>query len=100
MAIKRVSQRELAKVSGVPQATISRVLSGKIQSPTIDVLKKLARALGVTVDYLIMEQDLEEILLSDDRVQHLVRIYADLGEEGREQLYTFARFLHTERRGE
>ena len=46
-----LSQAKLAEASGVPQQTISAVESGT-RSPGAEVLYKLARALGVTMDEL------------------------------------------------
>jgi transcriptional regulator with XRE-family HTH domain len=47
------TQEELARESGVPQATISRIEKGQRRNPGADVIRRLARALGVTADWLI-----------------------------------------------
>lgn len=44
--------RKLEAISGVSRATISRIENGTA-NPTIDVLCKLAAALGVTLDALV-----------------------------------------------
>jgi transcriptional regulator with XRE-family HTH domain len=47
-----VTQRELSRLSGVPQPTVSRIESGRM-SPTYELLDRLLRACGmemVTVD--------------------------------------------------
>jgi transcriptional regulator with XRE-family HTH domain len=49
---KRWSQNELSRLSGVRQALISELESGKKRDTTGLVLKRLARTLGVTMDYL------------------------------------------------
>ena len=49
---RRWSQRELAERAGVRQALISQLESGKQQDTTSTNVRKLAFALGVTVDYL------------------------------------------------
>jgi transcriptional regulator with XRE-family HTH domain len=46
------SQNELSRLSGVRQALISELESGKKRDTTGFVLKRLARTLGVTIDYL------------------------------------------------
>jgi len=46
------SQNELSRLSGVRQALISELESGKKRDTTGLVLKRLARTLGVTMDYL------------------------------------------------
>jgi transcriptional regulator with XRE-family HTH domain len=47
------TQEDLAKESKVPQATISRIEQGQRKNPGADVIRRLARALGVTADWLI-----------------------------------------------
>lgn len=48
-----MSQSELARKSGVPQATISRILKGGgAKGPETETIRKLANACGVTFDYL------------------------------------------------
>jgi transcriptional regulator with XRE-family HTH domain len=57
MAAKREekgwSQRELARQSGVPHTVISELERNVREVATSDVVKKLARTLGVSADYLI-----------------------------------------------
>jgi transcriptional regulator with XRE-family HTH domain len=48
-----ISQQALADRVGVRRATISEFESGKRLSMTTDTAKRLARILGVSVDYLI-----------------------------------------------
>lgn len=45
---KRLSQRELSRLSGVSQKTISRLESG-LDSPTLETLVKLASALNMEI---------------------------------------------------
>jgi transcriptional regulator with XRE-family HTH domain len=42
------SVRELAERAGVGYVTVSRIENGRM-SPTVDMLEKLAKALGITV---------------------------------------------------
>jgi transcriptional regulator with XRE-family HTH domain len=49
----RLSQQQLSETSGVRRATISDLETGKRSTVTTDTAKALARALGVSVDYLI-----------------------------------------------
>lgn len=48
-----ISQYELAKYSGVPQAVISDIESGKTKAPRIDTFQRLAAALHCTVNELL-----------------------------------------------
>jgi transcriptional regulator with XRE-family HTH domain len=49
----RVSQQDLSDTSGVRRATISDLETGKRSTVTTDTAKALARALGVSIDYLV-----------------------------------------------
>ena len=50
---RRLSQAELARISGVPQPQISMIEGGKVPAPQIDTLFLLAEAMHCTVDDLI-----------------------------------------------
>ena len=50
---KKLSQDKLSKLADISQATIIKIESGGIQSPTIDTVQKIAKALGVSVNDLI-----------------------------------------------
>lgn len=47
-----LSQQELAHKAGVRRPTISELESGKQRGLTVETAKRLARALGVGIDYL------------------------------------------------
>ena len=51
------SQAELARKSGVPQATISRIEAGKTAGISFDTLEKLAKALEVHPAALIEKRE-------------------------------------------
>ena len=48
-----LSQDKLSRLADVSHATIIKIESGGIHSPTIDTVQKIAKALGVGVDNLI-----------------------------------------------
>jgi len=50
---RNLSQDKLSKLADVSHATIVKIESGGIKSPTIDTVQKIAKALGVSVDDLI-----------------------------------------------
>ena len=50
---KGLSQDKLSRLADVSHATIIKIESGGIHSPTIDTVQKIAKALGVGVDHLI-----------------------------------------------
>ncbi len=52
---RRLNQRELSDLSGVPQPMISEIETGSVKNPTVFTMAKLAKALRCTVDDLIEE---------------------------------------------
>ncbi len=50
---KGLSQDKLARLADVAHATIIKIESGGIQSPTIDTVQKIAKVLSVGVDDLL-----------------------------------------------
>lgn len=50
---KDLSQDKLSRLADVSHATIIKIESGGIQSPTIDTVQKIASALGVGVEDLL-----------------------------------------------
>lgn len=50
---KRLTQEKLARLADVSNNTVIKIEAGKNENPTLDTLKKLAKALDVSVDDLI-----------------------------------------------
>jgi transcriptional regulator with XRE-family HTH domain len=50
---KGLSQDKLSRLADVSHATIIKIESGGIKSPTIDTVQKIANALGVSLDTLM-----------------------------------------------
>ena len=58
---KGLSVRQLARMAQVPHETISRLENNQQRTPSLPVAMRLARTLGVTLDYLAgMYEDSEE----------------------------------------
>jgi len=49
---KGLSQEKLARMADVANNTIIKIEAGKNQNPTLDTLKKIAKALDVGIDDL------------------------------------------------
>ncbi len=54
---RNLTQAELSRRSGVPQAMISEIETGQVKAPRITTLWKLANALRVLVDDLVSADD-------------------------------------------
>ena len=49
----RLSQEKLARLADVSNNTIINIESGKQQNPTVDTIKKISKALNVSIEELI-----------------------------------------------
>lgn len=49
---KGLSQEKLARLSDVANNTVVKIEAGKNQNPTLDTLKKIAKALNISIDEL------------------------------------------------
>jgi len=93
---KGMNQKQLAEASGITQATISRIEKEKVNQLKSEALKRLAGALGVTIDYLVDKTDTltpNDVIKSDETAKHLFRGYEKLSSDGRKQLIDFVNFL-------
>jgi transcriptional regulator with XRE-family HTH domain len=93
---KGLTQVELAKVAGLTQATISRIESGEVTQLMSENLKKLARALDLTVDFLVGKRErmeFDESLIVDETAKVIFRGYEQLSPERRRQLADFVKYL-------
>ena len=68
---KGFTQSEVASALGVSSVVYSRYETGKRQ-PSIDTLIQMADTFGVTVDYLLGRQDIEDSTLSEYELHLLV----------------------------
>ena len=56
MKERDISQKELAKMSGVTESSVSRYLKGN-QRPRMDILVNFAKALNVKTEYLLDDDE-------------------------------------------
>lgn len=68
---KKLTQAEVASALGVSSVVYSRYETGSRQ-PSIETLVQLADIFGVTVDYLLGRQDVEDSTLSDYELRLLI----------------------------
>jgi transcriptional regulator with XRE-family HTH domain len=90
------TQNQLSKVTGVPQPTIWRLEKGEITNPKMDLLKKVALALGVSIDVLTggtTPPSPDETGAEDLMPEVVFRGYEKLSRSRRQQLLDFLRFL-------
>ena len=85
---KHLSQKELANLSGITEASMSKYLSGE-RTPRIDVVVNIANALGVTTDELI-GNDIEDDKMGFIRLKTVrARGMESMSEEDKKELIKF-----------
>ncbi|MEV2909172.1 helix-turn-helix domain-containing protein [Paenibacillus larvae] len=62
MEQKGMTKYKLAKESGLPQSTITSIMSGRIKNPSLDSLMKIANALEVPISYLFEDSEVADYL--------------------------------------
>ncbi len=60
LALKNILIKELASISGINRRTIDNYLRENGSMPSADVAVRIANALGVTVEYLISDNEQKE----------------------------------------
>ena len=50
---KKITNVEIAKISNIPLATVTRVFNGQTPNPTFETISRIALALGISLDELI-----------------------------------------------
>ncbi len=93
---QRLTQSELAKRSGITQATLSRAEHHLINQLKSDALRRLALELHTTVDYLVGKDDatdVDSILRSDPEIKGFIELYSELNTDSRDSVKDFMRYL-------
>jgi SOS-response transcriptional repressor LexA len=71
-----LKQTRVAELAGIPDETLSRIVTGATKHPGVDTLAKIADALGETVGWILQEKGYE--FSSEDRAE--LRRFMDWGE--------------------
>lgn len=87
MDTKSVSAAQLARMTGISEATISRYLSGQYEAKQGNIFK-ISNALLVSPDYLLGSD--VEIHYKDDEMMH---IYNALSLSGKDKVLEYAEML-------
>lgn len=63
-AVKKITQKELAGLVGVTQATITKIETGETKNPSVDIALKIAQALGEDVYRLFSYESTNKTFLN------------------------------------
>lgn len=87
LAYQDMQVKELADITGISRYTLGNYLSVRERIPTADVAVKIAQALGVSVEYLIIgEKNNIEKPSFGPEIRALIQNYKLLGEDDRKMI--------------
>jgi len=94
-----LNQVQLATRSGVTPAAISQIEKGH-RTPTIPVLRRIAKVLGVSLDYLTGKTNQSKLkdMLEDPEVMAFYRGFQSLDPEDKKVIKKQIDFLHSKSR--
>jgi transcriptional regulator with XRE-family HTH domain len=84
--------KELARLSGVKKQTIDSYLRENSYTPSVEAAVKIAGALGVSVEYLVIGKDMDSKALGPD-ARLLIQSLEQLGETDRKVVIRNTLFL-------
>jgi len=76
--------KEVAAEAGITKSTMDSYVGAQGSMPSADVAVRLAKALGVSVEYLVTGQGEEKLISKKDR--HIINCLNKLSERGRTAL--------------
>ena len=87
--------KELASHTGISRHTLDNYLNLRERIPTADVAVKIAKVLGVTVEYLVTgEESLPDNTAKNQEIRELIKDYKLLSKENREMIHTFIQVIN------
>ncbi|WP_020677334.1 helix-turn-helix domain-containing protein [Geopsychrobacter electrodiphilus] len=89
----KLSQKALAEIIGISPPAINR-LEKNIKAPSVDTLTKLAKALGVSTDFLLGSGE-EDAIFVDDEIKDAFQEFKQLSPDNRQQILQNIHFLKT-----
>lgn len=83
-----LSNRKLAELSGVPEGTVNKILSGNTMNPSVDTVEAMVRAMGKSMDELFGEPETPEMIQTAviDHYSLLIDSYKDQIEHYKDQV--------------
>ena len=87
LAYQDMLVKELAGITGISRHTIDNYLNVRERIPTADVAVKIAKALGVTVEYLVTgeENSIEKPMFSTE-IRGLIQNFKQLSEDDQKKI--------------
>ena len=88
MTYQDLMVKELAALTGISKHTLDNYLNLRDRIPTADVAVKIAKALGVSVEYLVTGEERQPDNSSlKPEIRELIRDLKQLGKDDREMIH-------------
>jgi transcriptional regulator with XRE-family HTH domain len=75
---RRLTQSRVAELAGLPSETVNRIVNGTTQNPGVYTMLKIARALDVTLGFLVGEKGFEFSPARRAELRRIVTVIEDL----------------------
>ena len=99
LAYQDMLVKELSEITGISRYTLDNYLNARERMPTADVAVKIAKALGVSVEYLVMgenDQEYSSSFGSDVRV--LIQNFKKLDEDDQKMIIAIIQLFKNKKR--
>lgn len=74
-AEKKLTNHQVADLSGVPLSTVTRIFNGQTDNPNIETVEDIAEGMGVSLGDITGIKQIEEKFNPDD---NLIQLYKDM----------------------
>jgi transcriptional regulator with XRE-family HTH domain len=99
LAYQDMLVKELADITGISRHTLDNYLNVRERMPTADVAVKIAQALGVSVEYLVLgEESKQENPSFSAEIRLLVQNYKQLNENDRRMVIAIMQLYKNQKR--
>jgi len=89
--------KELSAKTGIPKGTLDCYLGVRASMPPADIAAKIARALDVTVEYLVTGEEIKkQDKLLDHNIRSIIQILPELNEKDIKTILGLAKILKNE----
>jgi len=89
--------KELSAKTGIAQGTLNCYLGARASMPPADIAVKIANALGVTVEYLVIGQKIEkQDRLLDHNIRSIIQTLTELNEKDLETVLGLSKVLKSQ----
>ena len=93
MTYQGLTTKELAEKSGVNKRTIDHYLMSNSQEPSVTNAYKIAKALNVSIEYLLTGVEYTGLIPITGTLQSMIHNYQELSDEQQQTIFKLIQFL-------